>query len=73
MSAKPQNKPPADVPTDFGKHLRACMRCKLLKTFEQVRLPGLLRQGARVRGLASARAPCEALACGRARRCPPGR
>ena len=39
MAAKPQNKPPADVPTDFGKHLRACMRCKLLKTFEQVRQP----------------------------------
>ena len=39
MSAKPLNKPPADVPTDFGKHLRACMRCKLLKTFEQVRAP----------------------------------
>ena len=49
MSAKPQNKPPADVPTDFGKHLRACMRCKLLKTFEQVRLPRQPRQGARVR------------------------
>jgi hypothetical protein len=25
----------AEVPLDFGKNLRACMRCKLLKTFEQ--------------------------------------
>jgi hypothetical protein len=35
--AKAKLKPAADVPTDFGRHLRACMRCKLLKTFEQVR------------------------------------
>jgi hypothetical protein len=37
MATKPKTKPCADVPTDFGRHLRACMRCKLLKTFEQVR------------------------------------
>jgi hypothetical protein len=64
MSAKPQNKPPADVPTDFGKHLRACMRCKLLKTFEQVRLPRQPRQTARVRPRAPAHAPCGPCACG---------
>jgi len=32
-----QGKPFAEVPLDFGRNLRACMRCKLLKTFEQAR------------------------------------
>eukprot|EP00270_Netrium_digitus_P002781 TRINITY_DN1314_c0_g1_i1.p1 TRINITY_DN1314_c0_g1~~TRINITY_DN1314_c0_g1_i1.p1 ORF type:complete len:103 (-),score=6.03 TRINITY_DN1314_c0_g1_i1:283-591(-) len=26
----------AQVPTDFGRHLRACLRCSLLKTYEQM-------------------------------------
>jgi len=38
-SAVEKRKPAADVPVEFGKHLRACMRCKLLKTFEQARPP----------------------------------
>lgn len=34
-------RPPAEVPVDTGKHMRACLRCKLLKTVEQVStLPG---------------------------------
>jgi hypothetical protein len=40
MSARgPQKntRPPAEVPVDTGKHMRACKRCKLLKTLEQVR------------------------------------
>lgn len=32
-----QKKPAADVPADLGKTLRACIRCKLLKTFDQAR------------------------------------
>jgi|AntAceMinimDraft_11_1070367.scaffolds.fasta_scaffold27632_1 hypothetical protein len=27
----------ADPPSQFQKHTRACFRCKLIKTFEQVR------------------------------------
>jgi hypothetical protein len=46
--AKAKLKPAADVPTDFGRHLRACMRCKLLKTFEQVRCAQAVRLAARV-------------------------
>lgn len=66
MAAKAVNKPPADVPTDFGKHLRACMRCKLLKTFEQVR-PA--RGSARVRRQAPPCAPCGPCRLRRAQQC----
>eukprot|EP00245_Coleochaete_scutata_P007911 TRINITY_DN23723_c0_g1_i1.p1 TRINITY_DN23723_c0_g1~~TRINITY_DN23723_c0_g1_i1.p1 ORF type:complete len:114 (-),score=16.37 TRINITY_DN23723_c0_g1_i1:262-603(-) len=27
----------AQIPTDYSRHLRACLRCMLLKTFEQFR------------------------------------
>jgi hypothetical protein len=29
----------ADPPLEFVKHTRACFRCKLVKTFEQARVP----------------------------------
>jgi hypothetical protein len=31
-------RPPAAVPTDFGKNLVACVPCHLVKTFDQVRV-----------------------------------
>ena len=34
--AQKNTRPPAEVPVDTGKHMRACKRCKLLKTLEQV-------------------------------------
>ena len=34
---RPDKKAFAEVPLDFGRALRACMRCKLIKTSIQVR------------------------------------
>ena len=31
--------PPASLPLEFGRNLRACVPCRLLKTFDQVRPP----------------------------------
>lgn len=30
---------PAQIPTSFGHELRACLRCRLVKTYDQVSLP----------------------------------
>lgn len=30
---------PAQIPTSFGHELRACLRCRLVKTYDQVLLP----------------------------------
>ena len=29
---------PAQIPTSFGHELRACLRCRLVKTYDQVEL-----------------------------------
>ncbi|KAI4339317.1 hypothetical protein MLD38_024274 [Melastoma candidum] len=34
------NAPPAQIPTSFGHGLRACLRCRLVKTFDQFRESG---------------------------------
>ncbi|OMO72187.1 High potential iron-sulfur protein [Corchorus capsularis] len=31
---------PAQIPTSFGHELRACLRCRLVKTFDQFRESG---------------------------------
>ncbi|XP_010067045.1 transcription elongation factor SPT4 homolog 2 [Eucalyptus grandis] len=32
--------PPAQIPTSFGHELRACLRCRLVKTYDQFRDSG---------------------------------
>ncbi|KAK4765682.1 hypothetical protein SAY86_026772 [Trapa natans] len=32
--------PPAQIPTSFGHELRACLRCRLVKTYDQFRESG---------------------------------
>ncbi|GAA0147962.1 hypothetical protein Leryth_013781 [Lithospermum erythrorhizon] len=32
--------PPAQIPTSFGHELRACLRCRLVKTYDQFRTNG---------------------------------
>uniref|UniRef100_A0A7N0V9Z4 Spt4/RpoE2 zinc finger domain-containing protein n=1 Tax=Kalanchoe fedtschenkoi TaxID=63787 RepID=A0A7N0V9Z4_KALFE len=34
------NAPPAQIPTSFGHELRACLRCRLVKTYDQFRENG---------------------------------
>uniref|UniRef100_A0A7N2R254 Spt4/RpoE2 zinc finger domain-containing protein n=1 Tax=Quercus lobata TaxID=97700 RepID=A0A7N2R254_QUELO len=34
------NVPPAQIPTSFGHELRACLRCRLIKTYDQFRESG---------------------------------
>lgn len=37
-----RNAQPAQIPTSFGHELRACLRCRLVKTYDQVRVLVLL-------------------------------